>query len=101
MIGEGISGRMARSFVALLTVVAFHRVISGMMPRLPYMTFLDGMILIAYLFTCITIIEIVVVNYFRATERDAIGDSIDVHARWAVPLAFVGMVGLMWAVFLL
>lgn len=101
MVNEPMPGRMGRSFVALLTVVAFHRIISDMMPRISYMTFLDGMVIIAYLFTSITIIENVIVNYFRTKDNIEKANHIDMLARWLVPLGFVLCSGLVALLFLM
>ena len=100
MTGEPMSGRMGRSFIALLTVVGFHRIISDMMPRISYMTLLDGMVMIAYLFTSITIIENVIVNYYRTQEDHAGALRVDQLARWTVPLSFFILSGIISLIFL-
>ncbi|NIW00488.1 hypothetical protein GWN26_15730 [Candidatus Saccharibacteria bacterium] len=94
MEGEAMPGRMGRSFIALLTVVAFHRIISNMMPHIFYMTFLDSMVLIAYFFTGIGIIENVIVNRHEVKGDHDRANRIDRRARWLVPLSFVILSGL-------
>ena len=94
MEGEAMPGRMGRSFIALLTVVAFHRIISNMMPHIFYMTFLDSMVLIAYFFTGIGIIENVIVNRHEVKGDHDRANLIDRRARWLVPLSFVILSGL-------
>lgn len=100
MEGEPMPGRMGRSFIALLTVVAFHRIVSDMMPRISYTTFLDGMVLIAYLFTSITIVENVIVNRFRVRNDNETANRIDEISRWLVPLGFLLLSGLTGLLFL-
>lgn len=100
MEGEPMPGRMGRSFTALLIVVAFHRIVSDMMPRISYMTFLDSMVLIAYLFSSITIIENVMVNHYRVQNNNEAANRIDQMARWVVPVSFVLLSGLVGFIFL-
>ena len=48
MPGEPASVRMERSVISLLTVVAFHQVVASNLPRIGYLTFLDGMVYVAF-----------------------------------------------------
>ncbi len=76
---------MSISFIGLLTVVAFHRVFSGLLPRLSYMTYLDGVIFVGYFFASLAIIENVIV---RRVSEEA-GTRLDRLFQRYVPVTFV------------
>ncbi|MCH2110287.1 MAG: hypothetical protein MK135_13245, partial [Polyangiaceae bacterium] len=48
MPGEPASVRLERGVIALLTVVAFHQVVAANLPRIGYLTFMDGIVYIAF-----------------------------------------------------
>lgn len=89
MEGESPSGRMGRSFIALLTVVAFHRVFSGFLPRLSYSTLLDGVVIVGYLFTSVAIVENVIVHQYIIRDDQEGANKIDRISRWIIPLSFL------------
>jgi hypothetical protein len=95
MTGEAAGTRMQRSFIALLTLVAFYQVLAGNLPRISYLTFLDGIAFLAFASVGITIVQIVLAQ--RAAQRGAPErvERLDVLARWLVPSFFVvGLVAL-------
>lgn len=89
MTGEGSSGRMGRTYVALLTVVAFHRVLAGYLPRIPAITFTDAMVLISYASIIATVVENLIVHTLQQKNRLEEAAKIDKIARWVIPVAFL------------
>ncbi len=87
---------MSISFIGLLTVVAFHRIFSGLLPRLSYMTYLDGVIFVGYFFASLAIIENVIVR--RVSEEE--GAKLDRIFQRYVPLSFVILNVLLVLIFL-
>jgi hypothetical protein len=89
MEGEAASGRMGRSFIALLTVVAFHRVLSSFLPRLSYPTLLDGIVFVGYIYASIAIVENVMVHL--RTRRDGAEQALKLDRlfQWLVPTSYV------------
>jgi hypothetical protein len=89
MTGEGSSGRMARTYVALLTVVAFHRVLAGYLPRIPAITFTDAMVLISYASIIATVVENLIVHTLQQKNQIEEAAKIDKIARWVIPVTFI------------
>lgn len=99
MTGEAYGTRMQRSFVSLLTLVAFHQVLARNLPRISYLSFLDGVAFLALISVGLTLLQIIVAH--RATidgdpERAA---RLDRMARWVVPGIFVIGLVVLWIVF--
>ncbi|TVQ94765.1 MAG: hypothetical protein EA397_00800 [Deltaproteobacteria bacterium] len=67
MKGEGSAGRMQRTFVALLTVVAFHHIVAGHLPKISYLTFVDAVVYAAFLSVGATLLQVVRIH--NATHR--------------------------------
>lgn len=89
MTGEAAGTRLQRAFIALLSVVAYQRVIADHLPRIPYLTWMDAMVYLAFAFTGATVIQIVVSHRYLSTDRAARAARLDVVSRWAFPLAFL------------
>jgi hypothetical protein len=86
MPGEQATSRMERAFIGLLTVVAFHQIISGNLPRIGYLTLMDGVVFIAFGAVGVTIFSIMLTQRYERLGRTDIVDTIDLHARWIFPL---------------
>jgi hypothetical protein len=50
------------TLTAILTEIAFLFAISGSLPKVPYLTFIDAFFLITFVFSCASIVELVVVQ---------------------------------------
>jgi hypothetical protein len=99
MTGEPGGTRMQRSFIALLTLVAFYQVLAGNLPRISYLTFLDGVAFLAFASVGLSILQTILAHRAGqggAPERAA---RLDQLARWAVPAFFVVGLTLLWVVF--
>jgi hypothetical protein len=78
--------RIRMGFIALLTVVASHTVISQSLPRLQYPTFIDIFLTICYIFATTLII---VSTWVRRLDEGGAADrarKIDHRTRWMLPL---------------
>jgi hypothetical protein len=80
--------RLAISFTGVLTVVAFDFVSSGSLPKLWYMTVLDKILVMAYIFLAINI-ALNVASTQLSTVRPALSRRVDLVGRWVFPLAFL------------
>jgi hypothetical protein len=96
MTGEAAGTRMQRSFIALLTLVAFYQVLAGNLPRISYLTFLDGIAFLAFASVGITIVQIVLAQ--RAAQKGAPErvERLDILARWLVPSFFIVGLAALW-----
>jgi hypothetical protein len=73
----------------VLTIIAFAFAISGSLPRVPYLTFIDVFFLTCNLFVFIAIAELMSVHVSHRTRGTDIAERIRRHARWLVPIAFL------------
>lgn len=89
MSGEPISGRMQRTFLALLTVVAFHRIVAEYLPRLSFLTFMDSIVLMAYIVVGMTVIENVIVYRLKEQGNELGAQAVDKTAQWLIPGSFI------------
>jgi hypothetical protein len=90
---EPAQDRIRVGFIALLTVVATHTVISRNLPRLSYPTVADALLIVCYLVaTSLTVVSIVVQRLESKGEIEK-AQRIDRWARWTVPVVAVTILG--------
>jgi Neurotransmitter-gated ion-channel ligand binding domain/Neurotransmitter-gated ion-channel transmembrane region len=73
----------------VLTIIAFAFAISGSLPRVPYLTFIDKFFLTCYVFVFMAMIELMSVHLSRRSRGAELAEKIRRHSRWAVPVAFL------------
>jgi hypothetical protein len=76
------------SFSSLLSAIAFNIVIAEELPKVAYLTFINGFILISYLVICLAIIQIVIKHYLNAEKKEHISIQMDRVCRWLFPSSF-------------
>ena len=82
----------------LLIFVAFNFAISGDLPRLGYMTFLDFILVAMFVINGVIIVFNVGLRRLRVNDRDDLARKIDSYAlSWIYPASYVGVVS--WAVY--
>ena len=88
--------RIRVGFVALLTVVASHTVISGNLPRLNYPTFADIVLLVCYLYVAVLIVVSLKVQHLEERDEegsDELAQRINSLTCRALPVAAVLALG--------
>jgi hypothetical protein len=91
-----VGQRYRVGFIALLTVVASHTVISGQLPRLHYPTFADVLLLVCYVFATALIVVSIVVQRLEDSEEDGSPErarKIDTWTRWSLPVGAACVLG--------
>lgn len=78
---DDLGGRLGVSFTALLTIVAFNLIAADTLPRISYLTYLDAIITLTYVWLGVTIILSVTVSQ----SNDSTAKRIDSMARWLIP----------------
>ena len=81
--------RVRGAIFGLLTVVVFHRIIVGFLPRISYLTLTDYIIFIGYVYSCLVILIMVAAHRVEANGRPEMGQKIEHAARWLIPTTFV------------
>lgn len=89
---EDLSDRMSVIIASLLTVVALSYSLHSGLPKIPYLTIIDWLFVLAYVFLGLAMAGMVFINNLH--QRDAAkADRLDRWLRWAYPLAYVLVAG--------
>lgn len=99
MPGEEASVRMERAVIALLTVVAFHQVVASNLPRIGYLTFMDGVVFVAFGSVGLTMLASIWAQSQQAAGKPERIEQLDRIGRWAYPLIFTLAVAILWVVY--
>lgn len=94
---DDLNDRIALTVTAILTIVAFQFLISDQLPRVSYQTFMDRLLLTSFGFMIMTGLESVVVNMLVDNGRGSVATAVDRKSRWAFPLGYVTLLGLISA----
>ena len=88
---EAANDRLSYASSLLLACVAFLYISNDSIPRLPYLTTLDKMILYGFLNLFLVMLETFIV--FRISARNdsmALVLALDTHSAWFLPLLYIG-----------
>lgn len=87
----GLGPRMNMTFSCMLTVVAYNFVIANTLPPITYLTRLDMVFILTYLFIALTIVQNTVASYWHDHGRVPAARRLDRHASWLIPLAYMSI----------
>jgi hypothetical protein len=73
----------------LLIFIAFNFIVSGDLPRLSYLTFMDSILFIAFTVTSLTIIVNVMLRYMEVHDRLVQAQRIDRFIIWTYPMLYI------------
>lgn len=95
---SSVADRINVSFIGILTVVAYHIVISEIWPDISYFTLMHGFLNLSFLLMCATVpINLAVARLDRRGQSEA-GDRLDQRCRWLFPVLYFGLNALMVAI---
>lgn len=77
------------SVTTILTVIAFAFAISASLPKVPYLTFIDGFFLACYVFVFLSVVELMSVHVLQRAHGTEAAMRIRRNSRWMLPLAFL------------
>ena len=83
-----IGDKISVAFTCLLTLVAFNFYTATLLPQLPYNTFIEVVVIAAYIATFLLIAFILVTERLRLAGKDAAYERLDRAGRWAFPVGF-------------
>ena len=87
---EGLGRRATISATAMLTVIAYQFVLAGELPRFPYLTIMDSIVLL----TLITIGATMVQNIITSTLDEGKRFRVDSVCRYAFPVGYYGLLAI-------
>ena len=90
-----LGDRISVSFIGILTGVAYQMVMSESMPRIAYVTLMNGLLNLSFLFMCATVVVNLLVGSLDKRGQHARGDRIDHVCRWIFPIAYFLLIGIM------
>lgn len=90
------SKRVDYSAANLLTFVMFNFAVGSDLPRLGYLTFIDSILVLAFVATAITVITNVIIKRLDVTGRKTLAKQWDKAIIWGYPILYVGGIGLIY-----
>jgi Neurotransmitter-gated ion-channel ligand binding domain len=86
---QEFSTQISVAFTNLLTIVALLLVINDKLPRVGYLTLMDGFTAICFLSILIVILELLITHRLVSTESQSKAENIHRLAQWIMPIGFV------------
>ena len=74
-----------------LAIIAYNFVISDDLPRVPYFTLLDSIILLSYIFVFLSGVIVVAAHFLLRVNKPELAERIAERCRWAVPATYAAM----------
>ncbi|WP_299211579.1 hypothetical protein [uncultured Aquimarina sp.] len=82
------SSQIGVGFTLMLTVVAFNFYSASILPKLPYNTFIEYVIIVGYIFIFLGILAIIINHRINRLEENEERISLLKHFRYGFPLAY-------------
>jgi hypothetical protein len=98
---QDYSKRVDISGANLLVFIAFNFTIGSDLPRLGYLTFLDTILLVAFVVTALTVIFNVTLKRLAITGKTELAERIDSYLLWGYPLFYIAGLVLLLLIFFL
>jgi hypothetical protein len=83
----------------LLVFIAFNFTIGSDLPRLGYITFLDAILIIAFIVTALTVICNVALKRWDSAERKDITEKVDTYILWGYPIFYIAGIFILILIF--
>lgn len=96
-----LGDRVSVSFIGILTAVTYQLVVSDHLPRIAYFTLIHGFLNLSLLVMCATVVINLVVGSLDKQGKSELGDRLDRRCRWGFPLAYFGILFIMFGVAML
>ena len=93
---SSLGDRISVSFIGILTGVAYQLVMGDVLPQIAYFTLMHGFLTLSFMTMCGTVVINLVVGTLDKRGSYELGDRIDRRCRWAFPLAYLGLIVVMF-----
>jgi hypothetical protein len=88
---SSLGDRISVSFIGILTVVAYQFILSEIMPRISYMTLMNGVLNMSFFIMCASVVVNLWVGSLDRKGQTETGDRIDRRCRWIFPIVYFGL----------
>ena len=88
---SSLGDRVSVSFIGILTVVAYQIVLSEILPRISYLTLINGFLNMSFFIVCASVFVSLRVGSLDRRGETATGDRIDRRCRWISPVIYDGL----------
>jgi len=88
---SSLGDRLSVSFIGILTAVTYQVVLSEILPRISYVTLINGFLIISFFIMCMTVIVNLRVGYLDRHGMSEAGDRLDHRCRWMFPVIYFGV----------
>jgi len=88
---SSLGDRISVSFIGILTAVTYQVVMSEILPRISYVTLINGFLIISFFIMCMTVIVNLRVGYLDRHGMSEAGDRLDHRCRWMFPMIYFGL----------
>ena len=88
---SSLGDRVSVSFIGILTVVAYQVVLSEILPRISYLTLMNGFLNMSFFIVCASVVASLRVGWLDRHGETAAGDLIDRRCRWVFPIVYFGL----------
>jgi len=85
------ASQISVAVTAMLTMIAYRFALSGMLPRLPFLTTLDFFVIASTLMVFLAMVEVIYTTYLSTNNRPEKARMIDRKARWIAPLIYFSL----------
>jgi hypothetical protein len=95
---SSLGDRISVSFIGILTAVAYQVVMNDILPRIAYMTWINGFLNFSFLLMVGTVIINLVVGGLEQQGRAEAAHRVDHLCRWIFPLAYFVLILILFGV---
>jgi hypothetical protein len=88
---SSLGDRISVSFIGILTAVTYQVVLSEILPRISYVTMINGFLIISFFIMSITVLVNLRVGYLDRHGMSEAGDRLDHRCRWMFPMIYFGL----------
>ena len=85
---ESASSRVNILFIGILSVVAYYFVILDTVPKISYLTLIDGFFIATFLILASSVVIALLVEKLNKAGKKEAGDRLDRICRWAFPVGY-------------
>ncbi len=88
---SSLGDRMDISFLGILTIVAYQIMISEILPRIDYLTFMSAFLYLSLMSMAAGVVVNLYVSHLDQLGRVTEGDNFDRRCRWVFPATYLGL----------